>query len=247
MKKTPLPIKGDTLRVLELGNYVVPAYAGMILAEQGHDVIKWTKPDADPILECHRGEELWDWLNEGKDVAHIHPSSVIDAAFEFDVVIDNFRPATLEKWEIDPAAIARDARVSWVSMRSDCPELHDSRSFDIVAQARSTMEFADWIPFWLGDTAGGLLVAFKALSMAVQGDFSHATIEQAGTLQKLVEGELVIEQDRDRYSIPWESQPYRREGNAAIVEYGEERIEEPIRDREWKLKYLRHDSGRIII
>ena len=30
------------MRILELGNYVVAGYAGMILAEQGHAVVKWT-------------------------------------------------------------------------------------------------------------------------------------------------------------------------------------------------------------
>jgi len=66
------------LRVLELGNYVVPAYAGMILAEQGHAVEKWTN-GKDPILDCHRGGELWAWINHGKRVVMRHPRELPDA------------------------------------------------------------------------------------------------------------------------------------------------------------------------
>ena len=56
---------GHDLRVLELGNYVVPAYAGMILAEQGAEVQKWTN-GKDPILGCRSGADLWAWINHGK-------------------------------------------------------------------------------------------------------------------------------------------------------------------------------------
>ena len=56
---------GHDLRVLELGNFVVPAYAGMILAEQGADVQKWTN-GKDPILGCRSGADLWSWINHDK-------------------------------------------------------------------------------------------------------------------------------------------------------------------------------------
>jgi hypothetical protein len=60
------------MRILELGNYVVPAYAGMILAEQGHAVTKWTN-GRDPILSLNRGDELWRWINHGKRTEDRHP------------------------------------------------------------------------------------------------------------------------------------------------------------------------------
>jgi crotonobetainyl-CoA:carnitine CoA-transferase CaiB-like acyl-CoA transferase len=151
------------MRILELGCYVVPGYAGMILAEQGHRVVKWTD-GRDPILGLHRGDELWAWINHGKQVMDRHPALLAgdwDEVFGADapeVILDNFRPATLERWGIDPAAIAAREGVRWMSMRSEAGD----RSFDIIAQARSWMEYAPWVPFWAGDTVGGLWLAFRA-------------------------------------------------------------------------------------
>src|ERR1051326_2550937 len=109
------------MNILELGNYVVPAYAGMILAEQGHQVTKWIQPDTDPILTClHRGEELWDWINHGKALEAKHPREIFsDDARRFEVVLDNFRPSTLRKWGIDPEQLAIERGYRWVSMRSE--------------------------------------------------------------------------------------------------------------------------------
>ena len=89
------------MKILELGNYVVPAYAGMILAEQGHQVEKWTNGQ-DPILGCQRGGELWAWINEGKTLRDCHPCQIEAEASRFDAILDNFRPATLQRWASTP-------------------------------------------------------------------------------------------------------------------------------------------------
>jgi hypothetical protein len=233
------------MRILELGNYVVPSYAGMILAEQGHAVVKWTD-GRDPILSLNRGDELWRWINHGKRVEGRHPGILAadwDQVFGLeppDVILDNFRPDTLARWGIDPGGIARRRAIRWVSMRSEAGD----RSFDIIAQARSWLEYAPWVPFWAGDTIGGLWLAFKALADRTPG---HFTLGQASCMQKLVEGELVIERPPADGRIPWEVDPYRVEGGEAIVEYKGTTYREPIRDRAWKLEHLRHDGGRIIV
>ena len=229
------------MRVLELGNYVVPAYAGMILAEQGHQVTKWTN-GKDPILGLNHGQALWQWINHRKTIENIHPQVLPDYWPEWrpDIVLDNFLPETLAKWEVDPRELALAYRVRWVSMRSDT----GGRSFDIIAQARSWMEYAPWVPFWAGDTIGGLWLAFKALADSASG---HFILEQGGCLQKLVEGELMIDVPRIMGQIPWENEPYRFEDGHAVVQYKGETFKEPVRDRAWKLKNLRHKDGRIII
>lgn len=232
-------VTGSSMRVLELGNYIAPAYAGMILAEQGHAVTKWTN-GRDPILGLKRGEELWDWINFGK---HVVQRDVRDLASggglrEFDAVIDNFRASTLEAWGIDPAALARANDVVWVSLRDEL----GGRSFDVVAQCRSWMEYAPWVPFYVGDTVAGLWLAFKALSAPAAG---HYVIGHASCLQKLVEGELAIEVERDGHRIPWDQEEYRVVDGHARVRYKGELIVEPVRDREWKLSHLRHVNGRI--
>jgi hypothetical protein len=242
------------MRVLELGNYVVPAFAGMILAEQGHAITKWTN-GKDPILGLNRGEELWAWINHGKTLAGNHPRELLDAdPGRWDVILDNFRPATLDRWGIDPARQAARLGVRWVSMRADAGAVAAAsqaggagdRSFDLIAQARSWMEYAPWVPFWAGDTIGGLWLAFKALAVSEPG---HYAVEQAGCMQKLVEGELCIDAPREPGRIPWETETYRfdPERREAVVEYKGETVREPVRDRAWKLAHLRHRDGRIVI
>ena len=147
------------LRVLELGNYVVPAYCGMILAEQGAEVQKWTN-GKDPILGCRSGADLWAWINHGKTLLDRRVASLPGDPPSVDIVIDNFRPGTLAGWGVDPAALAERHGWVWVSMRSEVGE----RSFDLIAQARSTAADFGHIPFWLGDTAGGLWVAWPKRS-----------------------------------------------------------------------------------
>jgi hypothetical protein len=235
------------MRILELGNYVVPAYAGMILAEQGHAVTKWVN-GRDPILGLRSGEELWHWINHGKTLKPLHPKILagdwrdVFAAAELPaIVLDNLRPQTLAAWGIDPAAIARRQAIRWVSMRDEL----DDHSFDVIAQARSWLEYAPWCPFWAGDTIGGLWLAFKALADTEPG---HYILGQASCMQKMVEGELIVDRPAAAPgTIPWEVEPYRIEDGAAVVQYKGKTYREPIRDRSWKLRNLWHQDGRIRI
>ncbi len=151
------------MKVLELGNYIIPAYAGMVLAEQGHEVVKFTN-GRDPILGLQRGPELWAWINHGKVLRDDHPRTVLDGP-AFDIILDNFRPTTLKAWGITPVELCQRFGYRWISMR---PEVGD-RSFDVLAQAQAWMEFCPYIPFYIGDTAPGLWMAFKALASTEPG------------------------------------------------------------------------------
>lgn len=233
------------MRILELGGYIIPAYAGMILAEQGHRVDKWTF-GRDPIEGLRHGDELWRWINHGKRIIH---SPLGDLPRYLDVmnsespsiVIENFRPSALTAAGIDPQALADEHGIRWVSMRADVGE----RSFDVIAQARSWMEYGPWMPFYLGDTAAGLWLAFKA--MACQ-DYGHFVLYHASCLQKLVEGELVIERPESEFdSTPWDRELYSGWGDMARVAYKGQQMVEPARNRAWKLAHLHHRDGRIII
>lgn len=98
------------LRVLELGNFIVPAYAGMLLAEQGARVEKWTN-GRDPILGCRSGGELWDWVNYRKTLVDRPVASLPGDPPAVDVVLDNFRPGTPGGLGGRPGGLGRAARL----------------------------------------------------------------------------------------------------------------------------------------
>lgn len=238
--------EGRTRFVLELGSYVAPAYAGMLLAEQGWKVTKWVKGSSDPILGLDHGEELWSWINHRKILwdVEVTPERLGEVLGGIDVVLDNFRPTTLARWGVDPEALAERHQVRWVSLRAE----DDGRSFDIIAQARSTMEYGPAVPWILGDTAAGLWMAFKAASSDAPG---HYVLRQASVLQKLVEGELVIDRPAVQEWTPWDAPgtygPDTEDPNLVRVLFRGEPVSEPVRDRAWKLEHLDHEGGRIRI
>ena len=232
------------MKVLKLGSYIIPAYAGMVLAEQGHTVVKWVGQRPDPVQELAAGgDDLWAWINHGKTVVARHASDVAGLPpGHVDIVIDNIRAATWQRWGIDPAVEAERLGVTWVSMRADEGE----RSFDVIAQARAWGDHLGLLPAYLGDTAGGLWMAFKALA-APRG---HHVLYQATCLAKLVEGELVVPVARDGRGSPWdEPGTYGPDDSgAARVHYRGHTVREPLRDDEWRWHHLVHDEdGRYAV
>lgn len=233
------------MKIIELGNYIAPAYAGMLLAEQGHTVHKWVKGNSDPIFRLKRGRELWDWINFKKHVIDgMHPAKDLESEYfaPGDAVIDNFKPETLARWGIDPKQFALDRGIVWVSIRSEVGQV----SFDLLAQCRSILDFSPYIPFYIGDTVAGLFAAYKIAAARNPG---HYPIGQASCLQKLVEGELILDEPRRGTSVPWETDyhvydPIRRQ---ATIEYRGETFTETVKNRTWKLQHLWHENGRIVI
>ncbi|SEQ70703.1 CaiB/BaiF CoA transferase family protein [Piscibacillus halophilus] len=101
----------EGLKVVELGSLIAGPFAGKMFAEFGADVLKVEPPKkGDPLREwrhVYDGNSLWWRLQsrnkksvtinlkseEGQDIVR---SLVKDA----DIVIENFRPGTLEKWNL---------------------------------------------------------------------------------------------------------------------------------------------------
>ncbi|WAC26593.1 CaiB/BaiF CoA transferase family protein [Ancylobacter sp. SL191] len=101
------PLAG--IRVVELGNLIAAPFAARLMAEFGAEVIKVESPgEGDPLRKwrkLHKGTSLWWYLQsrnkksvainmrlpEGQEV-------VRRLAREADVLIENFRPGTLERW-----------------------------------------------------------------------------------------------------------------------------------------------------
>jgi crotonobetainyl-CoA:carnitine CoA-transferase CaiB-like acyl-CoA transferase len=104
---TPGPLTG--VKVLELGSLIAGPYAASILAQFGAEVIKIEPPgDGDPLRKwrkLHDGTSLW-WYSQSRNKKSVTLDLKSETAREIvrqlvanvDIVIENFRPGTLEKW-----------------------------------------------------------------------------------------------------------------------------------------------------
>ncbi|WP_035299524.1 CaiB/BaiF CoA transferase family protein [Brevibacillus thermoruber] len=101
------PLQG--VRVLELGTLVAAPFAGKIFAEFGAEVIKVEPPETgDPLRNwraMHHDTSVW-WYVQARNKKSITVDMRMEEgqeiirslAREVDIVIENFRPGTLEKW-----------------------------------------------------------------------------------------------------------------------------------------------------
>ena len=105
------------LKVVELGQLIAGPFAGKVLAEFGAEVIKVESPDGgDPLRQwrlLHDGTSLW-WYVQARNKKSVTvnlrvaegQAIVRRLAREADVVIENFRPGTLEKWGLGYEVLA---------------------------------------------------------------------------------------------------------------------------------------------
>lgn len=114
------------LRILDLSHQYSGALAAGLMADLGADVVAVEHPRRSPIrtmLPKKDGRSLW-WkaIERGKRVIALDLSTprgreiVIDLARQFDVIVENFRPGTLEKWNLGPRDL-EEAGVSAVMLR----------------------------------------------------------------------------------------------------------------------------------
>lgn len=116
-----LPLEG--LRVIEMGQLIAGPMAGRMLAEFGADVIKIEPPGkGDPLRKwrmLHDGTSVW-WAAQSRnkrsvtlDLRQPEGQEIAQALLNSaDVLIENFRPGTLEKWGL-----------SWEALHASNPRL----------------------------------------------------------------------------------------------------------------------------
>lgn len=116
MSAAPLPLVG--VRVLDVATFLAAPFCATTLAEFGADVIKIEHPvHGDPLRDLGRrtaGGETLTWLSEARnkrtmtldlgkpDGAELFRQLVREA----DVVTENFRPGTMERWGLGYDALA---------------------------------------------------------------------------------------------------------------------------------------------
>jgi crotonobetainyl-CoA:carnitine CoA-transferase CaiB-like acyl-CoA transferase len=111
-QKTPLPLEG--LRVLEMGQLIAGPFAGCILGYFGAEVIKIEPPVTGDALRNWRildegGTSYW-WRSMGRNKKCITVNLkkqrgrdiVHSLILKSDVVLENFRPGTMEKYGMGP-------------------------------------------------------------------------------------------------------------------------------------------------
>jgi crotonobetainyl-CoA:carnitine CoA-transferase CaiB-like acyl-CoA transferase len=104
------------LRVIEMGQLIAGPFCGQLLGDMGAEVIKIEAPGAgDPMRQWGRGEYQlwWDIIARNKKSVSLDLRQAQGQALAreliggADILIENFRPGTLEKWGLDPVDLRR--------------------------------------------------------------------------------------------------------------------------------------------
>lgn len=141
------PLAG--LKVLELGQLIAGPFAGKTLGDFGADVIKVEPPgDGDPLRlwrMLHQGTSVW-WQVQSRNKRSVvldlrtpeGRADVAALAAECDVLIENFKPGTLEKWGLgyDTLAAANPGLIMLrISGYGQTGPYRDLPGFAVVAEA----------------------------------------------------------------------------------------------------------------
>ncbi|MEO5612103.1 CoA transferase [Sphingomonas sp.] len=102
------------IRVIEIGQLIAGPFCGQLLGDMGADVLKVEPPgDGDPMRNWGRGDDkLW-WEVVARNKRSISANLrlpegqqlVRKLATTADILIENFRPGTLERWNLAPESL----------------------------------------------------------------------------------------------------------------------------------------------
>ncbi|GHG98623.1 CaiB/BaiF CoA transferase family protein [Streptomyces lanatus] len=183
-QRAPGPLTG--LRVVELGNFIAAPSAGRLMADFGADVVKVERPAGGDELRrwrLHEGDTslLFRAMNRNKrsvtlDLKHPEGRAVaLELIGRCDIVLENFRPGTLEGWGLAPEQM-REANpgliVTRISGYGQTGPYHDRPGFGGVAEAigglRHLTGYPDRPPTRVGislaDSVAGLYAVIGSLA-----------------------------------------------------------------------------------
>ncbi|WP_422935714.1 CaiB/BaiF CoA transferase family protein [Sinomonas sp. P47F7] len=202
------PLAG--VRVLELGNYIAAPTAGRLLADFGAEVIKVERP--------RTGDELRNWrlqtgttsmlyrtINRNKKsiVLDLRTEAgrklVLELARHCDVLLENFRPGTLEKWGLGPDVLNEanpELIITRVSAFGQTGPLSPRPGFAAVAEAvggfRELVGDPDRPPVRVGVSIGDSIAGLYAAFGSVMALYQRETRRGAGQ-PAVVLGERIID------------------------------------------------------
>ena len=194
-----LPLAG--VRVLELGNFIAAPTAARLLADFGAEVIKVERPRTGDELRNWRLFEgdtsmLYRTINRNKRSVELdlRTEAGLRAAKELlatcDVLVENFRPGTLDRWGLDAATLAAvnpELVVARISAFGQTGPLSARPGFAAVAEAygglRELVGEADRPPsrvgVSIGDSIAGLYAAFGVVMALHQRGVARAAGQAA--------------------------------------------------------------------
>jgi crotonobetainyl-CoA:carnitine CoA-transferase CaiB-like acyl-CoA transferase len=176
-KRKPL----DGIKILELGNLVAAPFAGKILSEFGAEVIKVEEPTkGDPLRSwrvMHNNTSVW-WYVQSRNKKSITVNMrdsegqqiIKQLAEKVDVVLENFKPGTLEKWGLgleDLQKINPSLIMTRVSGYGQTGPYREKPGFGSVAEAigglRYLTGYPDLPPVRVGIALGDLVAGLYAV------------------------------------------------------------------------------------
>lgn len=219
------PLHGIT--VLELGNFIAAPFATRLLADFGAEVIKIERPDG--------GDEIRGWRRSKGNTSMMYRTIarnkrsitldlktaegqqlVLDMASKVDVVVENFRPGTLERWNIGPGqlhAANPDLVLVRISGYGQTGPYAQRAGFGGVAEAFGGLRYVTGHPDRepvrpaapLGDTLAGLYGAVSALMMllarAREGDHQRPRVADVALYESVFMAMESLTADYDAYSM----------------------------------------------
>ena len=182
------PLEG--VKILELGQAIAGPFATSVLAWFGAEVIKVEPPGAgDPLRSwrvMHQGTSLW-WYSMARNKKCVTLNLRVpqgqkmarELAKRVDVVLENFRPGTLEQWGLSYAELKKEnprlimARISGYGQTGPYAQ---KPGFALVAEAFGGLRYVTGEPgrppvrpnLSLGDSVAGLHAAL-GIVMALYG------------------------------------------------------------------------------
>lgn len=186
-QETPSPLPLENIKVLELGQLIAGPYCGQVLADFGAEVVKVEPPGKGDAMrqwgeaDQESGDPLW-WNVIGRnkqsltlDLRQQRGQDVLrQLAKHADVIIENFRPGTMERWGLSYDELSRHnpklVMVRVTGFGQDGP--YATRAgFASVCEAMGGLRYLSGYPdrppvrvgISIGDTLAGLHAALGAM------------------------------------------------------------------------------------
>jgi len=188
---TPGPLAN--LKVVEMGTLIAGPFCARLLAEFGAEVVKIETPgEGDPLRkwrQLHEGNSLW-WYAQARNKKSVAVNLkapegqqvVRELVAGADIVVENFRPGTMEKWGLGYEALAA-ANPGLVMVRlsgyGQSGPYRDRPGFGAIGESMGGMRYItgypDRAPVRVGISIGDSLAAMFGVIGALTAIHHRAT------------------------------------------------------------------------